>query len=232
MKGLPPKRKPRWKHQYRIIPAQVPLTGLFERLDMTERMKRALWASQRRINPRILQQTGHLHRIRNGDMLHGPHASIVMGAFIYTRNPTRFSNGLFGIYYAARSQQTAIHETVYHKQLYAAERSVPSQGFHMLVWAGEVVKSCHDIRSKPYNNLHDPDDYGPSQAFTRLLLGADPDAYGIVYHSVRHAGGDCLAALRPVTISLPKQGAHLVYQWNGAKITEVVEQASVPLVKF
>lgn len=232
MKGLPPKRKPRWKHQYRIIPAQVPLTDLFERLDMTEHMTRALWASQARINPRILQQTGHLHWIRNGDMLHGLHASIVMGAFTHTRIPTWFSDGLFGIYYATRSQLTAIHETVYRKQRYAVERGVPPQGFHMRVWIGEVLKSCYDIRAKPYNNLHDPDNYGPSQAFTRFLLGADPDAYGIVYHSVRHAGGDCLAALRPVTVSLPKQGAHLVYQWNGTKITEVIEQVSVPLVKL
>ena len=228
---LPAKRKPRWKHQYRIIPTQVPLIDLFERTDLTEHQKRALWALQARVNPRILQQTGQLHWVRADDMLHGQHASIVMGAFTHTRNPTRFSDGKFGIYYAAQKRDTAIYETVYHKELYAQERGVRAQGFHMRVWIGEVLKSCYEVRASTYNDLHDPNDYSKSQAFTRWLLGADPDAYGIVYRSVRHNGGSCLAALRPVTVSRPTQGAHLVYQWDGQRITHVVEQSD-PIITF
>ena len=228
---LPPRRKPRWKHQYRIIPTRAPLIDLFERTDLTERKKRALWALQVRVNPRLLQEAGQLSCIRPGDLLHGPHASIVLGAFTHSRNPSRFSNGSFGIYYATQSQLTAIHETVHHKQRYARERGVRAQDFHMRVWVGEVLQACYDVRDARYAALHAADDYTASQAFTRTLLGADPDAYGILYHSARHAGGSCLAALRPVTVSLPRQGAHLVYRWDGARITQVVEQ-SAPLVVF
>lgn len=228
---LPPRRKPRWKHQYRIIPTRMPLLDLFERTDLDERRKRALWALQARVNPRLLQEAGRLSCIRAGDLVQGPHASIVLGAFTHTRNPSRFSNGSFGIYYAAQHQLTAIHETVYHRQRYARERGVRAQDFHMRVWVGEVLQACYDVRTSDYAQLHAADDYAPSQAFTRALLGADADAYGIVYRSVRHAGGSCLAALRPVTVSLPRQGAHLVYRWDGARIAHVVEQ-SAPLVVF
>lgn len=227
----PPRQKPRWKHQYRIIPTRVPLVDLFERTDLDERKKRALWALQVRVNPRLLQETGRLSCIRPGDMLHGPHASIVLGAFTHTRNPSRFSNGSFGIYYAAQSQLTAIHETVHHKQRYARERGVRAQDFHMRAWVGEIRQGCYDVRGDEYAQLHAADDYSASQAFTRALLAADADAYGILYRSVRHPGGHCLAALRPVTVSLPRQGAHLVYRWDGARITQVVEQ-SAPLVVF
>lgn len=227
----PPKRRPRWKHQYRIIPTQVPLRDLFERTDLNEKEKRALWALQSRVNPRLLQETGQLHWIRAGDMLHGQHATIVMGAFTHTKTPTRFSDGLFGIYYAAQKRDTAIHETVYHKELHARERGVRAQGFHMRVWIGTVLKPCYDVRGPGHVPLHDLNTYSASQAFTRWLLGLDPDAFGIVYNSVRHPGGSCLAALRPVTVSVPTQGAHLVYAWDGTRITHVVEQSD-PLITF
>ena len=227
---LPARRKPRWQHQYRIIPTQAPLIDLFERTDLSERKKRALWALQARVNPRLMQEMGHLHWVRAGDMVHGPHATIVMGAFTHTRTPTRFSNGLFGVYYAAQKRDTAIFETVYHKQRRAGERSVRAQDLHMRVWVGEVLKPCYDVRAPDYDGLHDPNDYSAGQMFTRWLLGADPDAYGIVYRSVRHPGGSCLAALRPITVSLPAQGAHLVYRWDGSRITHVVEQSDPILI--
>lgn len=164
---LPPRRKPRWKHQYRIIPTRVPHIDLFERLDLDEKRKRALWALQARVNPRLMQLAGQLHWVRSNDMLHGPNASIVMGAFTHTRNPTRFSNGLFGIYYAAQKRDTAIYETVHHKQQYARERGVRAQEFSMRVWIGKILKPCYDVRGPAYDALHEPDDYTAGQAFTR-----------------------------------------------------------------
>jgi len=228
---MPLRRRVRWRHQYRIIPTQVPRIDLFERIDLDEDEKRALWALTARVNPRVLTETGDLCLVRPGDMVHGPHADIVMGAFTHARMPTRFSDGRMGIYYCARTQLTAIHETAFHKACHARERSVPAQNFHMRVWIGEVRKPCYDVRGPDYDALHDPDHYGSSQQFARWLLARDPDAYGIVYRSVRHPGGDCLAALRPVTVSLPVQGPHLVYHWDGRRITHVVEQSD-PIVEF
>jgi len=78
-----------------------------------------------------------------------------------------------------------------------------------------VDERFHDIR-KGRADLHDPDDYSPSQSFARALR--EEGSNGIVYRSVRHESGTCLAVLRPKAIPRPKQGAHLRYRFDGERI--------------
>lgn len=221
----------RWKHHYRIIPTRVPFIDLYESIDLSEKEKRHLWALQARINPSQAMAAGQMSKIREGDMLHGPHASIVNGAFAHTRRPSRFSDGRIGVYYAARARETAIRETVYHAQRYAIERQDPARDMPMRVWIGKIKQSCYDVRDKHYIGLHTPDSYHAGQAFAYGLLQKDPNAYGLVYNSVRHLGGECLAVFRPPMVTCPIQGAHLLYRWNGHKITEVVEKID-PILTF
>ena len=47
---------------------------------------------------------------------------------------------------------------------------------------------------------------------------SDAGADGIVYPSVRNAGGQCFAAFYPDVMSAPVQGRHLSYHWDGARI--------------
>jgi hypothetical protein len=208
-----------WKAQYRIIPTQYPPIDLFERY-LTEREKRAVFHAQRRVNPRLRQSAGQLHLIREGEMAHGPNASVVVAAFTYSGFPTRFSNGAYGVYDAGRVLETAIRETAYHTEREARMASLAPQVFHRSVFVGKVAKSFYDVRGKGYAAL---------QAFALQLLSKDPNAWGIVYRSVRHPGGDCIAAPRPPAVTLPTQGPHLFYTWDGARITHVFEQ-SAPLL--
>ena len=163
-------------------------------------------------------------------MAHGPNASIVMAAFTYSGIPTRFSNGAYGVYYAGRVLETAIRETVYHTEREARMASLAPQVFHRRVFVGKVAKSFYDVRGKIYSDLHRPNDYSAPQAFAQRLLSEDPMAWGIVYRSVRHPGGDCIAALRPPAVTLPTQGPHLFYTWDGARITHVFEQSEPLLI--
>ena len=55
--------------------------------------------------------------------------------------------------------------------------------------------------------------------------------WGIVYNSVRHQGGQCIAALRPPTVSIPVQGSLLEYAWDGNRVISVCEK-SEPLLTF
>ncbi|MET0102950.1 MAG: RES family NAD+ phosphorylase [Sedimenticola sp.] len=83
----------------------------------------------------------------------------------------------------------------------------------------------HDIRDGIYEYLHDPDDWSPSQAF-----GSDMKArgsWGLVYRSVRQQGGECIAALRPPAVSIPVQGPHLSYTWNGREISAVFKKTQI-----
>ena len=42
---------------------------------------------------------------------------------------------------------------------------------------------------------------------------------GVVYPSVRHAPGHCVAAFWPDAVGVPVQERHLQYEWNGAAMT-------------
>jgi hypothetical protein len=230
---LPKLSRLRWQKQHRIISTRYPPIDLFERLDLDESAKRALWALQARINPRLRQQSGDLRRVRREDMLSGPNASVVMAAFTHSGFPSRFTSGGFGIYYAGRTLQTAIRETVFHRERDAIERGLLPQEFDMRAYIGQVKKPMYDVRGESYAQLHDPDpaNYPVAQRFAATLMQQDADAWGIVFNSVRHAGGDCIAALRPPAVSLPVNGPHLTYVWNGTRITSVY-QKSEPLLEF
>jgi hypothetical protein len=67
----------------------------------------------------------------------------------------------------------------------------------------------------------DPDDYSYTQTIGRTLRAEG--ALGIVYPSVRHPGGQCLAALRTALVKNCLHAAYLEYQWNGEGIDAVFE---------
>lgn len=48
---------------------------------------------------------------------------------------------------------------------------------------------------------------------------------GIVYDSVRHQDGKCIAIFRPKVLPPVKQGSHYCYVWNGSDITEVYKKS-------
>lgn len=192
----------------------------------------ALWELESQTNRRLREQTGDLALIDPADRVSGPGASVVMAAFTHIGRATRFSDGSYGVYYAGMSLQTAIQETVHHRQLIARDANLHADDFSMRVWSGRVLKPLHDIRGG-YDELHDaalrPEEHPAAQAFGKRLRAAS--SWGIAFRSVRHPGGHCLAAFRAPAISLPTQGAHLIYVWDGMRITEVYERGEA-LLRF
>lgn len=95
----------------------------------------------------------------------------------------------------------------------------------MRLYQGKILKQLHDIRHAKYIDLHHEHDYTKSQRFGTQLR--QKTSWGIVYNSVRHAGGYCIATFRPPAVSIPKQLSHFRYIWNGEKIIEVLDTKSV-----
>ena len=62
-------------------------------------------------------------------------------------------------------------------------------------------------------------DYTASQTLRHALRRDGSD--GIVYPSVRYAGGDCFAAFWPDIVTIPVPGRHLCYYWSGDAIRYV-----------
>ena len=206
---------------------------LFERLDLDADDLRALYALQARTNPRLRQAVGDLSLVRSEDIVTGPGASVVMAAFTHIGFASRYSDGTYGVYYAARTLETAIRETVFHRELDALDARLEPESLDMRVYKGTVRKPMYDVRDASYTQLRQPElsSYSQTQAFAGRLRQAEPDAWGLVYPSARHAEGDCLAAFRPPAVSIPKQCQHLSYEWNGSKIIAVSE-ISEPILTF
>jgi hypothetical protein len=210
--------------QFRIIPSVYPPINFFEDLVDASEME-TLWEIEKLTNDRLLQEVGNIFLVKPEDRVSGLGASVVMAAFTHIHYPSRFTDGSFGIYYASLSRETAIRETVYHRELFLQATQEEALELTMRVYAGKVLKPLHDIRGKDYKHLHHPTHYSESQNFGYELRNIN--AWGLIYNSVRHPGGCCIAALRPPAISIPIQAAHLKYIWNGKKIIDVLEANSI-----
>jgi RES domain-containing protein len=156
----------------------------------------------------------------------GPGASWVMASFTHiNRQGSRFADGSYGVYYAARELATAIAETVHHLGRFYAATADPPHAEDMRVLTGRIDARFHDLRGAGQGLAAclAPDDYAPSQALGRRLRAAGSN--GIVYPSVRRAGGQCLGAFRPKAVGRPVQGRHLQYHWDGTRISRYFDYA-------
>lgn len=96
----------------------------------------------------------------------------------------------------------------------------------MRVYAVDLTAGLHDIRGHidTHAHLYASDSYVNSQGLAAELREAGSD--GILYHSVRHQGGECAAAFRPRVLANCRQERHLCYVWDGETIGTVYEKKS------
>ena len=223
--SAPPVHRLRWAKSYRLVPSRYPPIQLFERLGDP-----ADWEALARVesltNDRVRDEIGDIALVPAADRVSGPGASWVMASFTHLGRPSRFSDGSYGVYYCARERETAVAETVHHMGRFYAATVEAALDVDMRVLVGRIDATFHDLRGEPrrWRALLDPDDYAAPQAFGRELRRAG--ANGVVYPSVRHAGGECLGAFRPRAVAPPVQGAHLTYHWNGARIDRYFDHGS------
>jgi len=217
----------RWQKLHRIVASRHPPVDIFA--DLVAPAQRELaWFLEGLTNDRLREQAGETGLVAARDRVSGPGASVVLAAFTHIGRPTRFSDGSYGVYYGARSLETAVRETVYHRERFLRATAEAAGEIDMRVYIGRPLKPMHDLRAPVFAPLHDADDYRPSQAFARPWRAQG--AWGFVYRSVRHAGGQCIAAFRPPAVSIPVQGPHLAYVWTGERIDTVYEK-SEPLFR-
>lgn len=224
--SAPPTAILSWPNQYRIIPSEYPPINFFERLVDAELMDE-LFYIESLTNDRLRDEAGEISLVPAEDRITGRGSSPVMAAFTHVSPscPSRFSDGSYGVYYAAKTLETAIEETKHHRARFLAYTKEDAGEISMRIYIGEVIKPMHDIRGDGNEHLHDPDDWTPSQTFGREMR--EINSWGIVYRSVRDPGGECIAALRPPAVSIPKQGAHLSYVWDGVKISHVYKKTLI-----
>jgi hypothetical protein len=229
----PPIRRVRWPEAHRILPSRYPPIQLFERLTDDPAEWEALAEIESLTNPRVRDEIGAIHLVPVAERVSGPGASWVMAPFTHVNpNGSRFSDGSYGVYYAARELPTAIAETVFHLGNFYAATADPPHTEAMRVLIGGIDASLHDLRgdAAAWSACLDPDDYTASRALGHRLRTTGSN--GIVYPSVRRAGGQCLGEFRPKEVGRPIQSRHLAYHWDGHRISRYFDYAEgrwVPL---
>lgn len=210
----------RWRQAWRIVSTRHPPIQLFERVSDDPAVWETLIELEQDTNPRIRQEVGVISLVPPARRISGPGAGYVMASFTHL-NPkgSRFSDGSFGVYYCADALETAIAETVYHFERFAADSGDPIRHEPMRVLLGVVDHQFHDVStiSKARQaTILDRSSYTHSQPFAVELRDAGSD--GVLYPSVRHAGGSCVAAFWPDVVRPPIQERVLTYHWNGTRV--------------
>lgn len=215
------------KEFFRIIPSCFPSIDVFEGIYDSDEERELAFPIEGLTNPRFRAEAGEIYLISEDEWLTGPGASSVMAAFTHIGYSSRFADGSFGVYYAARTMAMAIAETSYHRAEFLAATQQPDQEITMRVYSGTTAGKFHDLAEKKFMSLLDPEDYTKSQLFARRLIKKGSD--GFLFPSARDEGGLCLAVFRPKALRLSKQRHHLRYLYHAAteSIREVLEIRSL-----
>lgn len=218
-------RRPPFEMVYRLIPSRFPPVGLFDSVSSPTDLEMVM-ALESRTNDR-LSPSPRLDLVAVEDRRVGPGWTPVMSAFCHP-NPqgSRFSDGTYGVYYCAAELETAIDETVYHRERFLRETNEGACGVNMRCYVGELQTKLHDgLKPSLSAAILDPDHYAAAQDLARALRASG--AFGLTYPSVRRAGGRCAALFRPPAISPVRQAGHYRYEFDGTAITHVVRSELV-----
>jgi hypothetical protein len=148
-----------------------------------------------------------------------PHAAFINASFAYARPraPNRFNGPNRGAWYAALAVETCLAEVSFHMAAFLADAGE----FNATVEYAEMLSSLAgdfvDLRQAPHHVSLDPDPAIGYPAGNALASQARVQGLnGVVYPSVRQAGGTCLAALRPAAVQSVRQGDVYRLTWRGA----------------
>ena len=157
-----------------------------------------------------------------------PNDSFVNAAFTHVRpGGNRFNDAQRGAWYCGWDTRTSLGEVAYHltRELDAIGRYDTHVDYAELI--ADFIGPFHDLRGAGDAD-REPDGvlgedtataYPAGQALARRLqaLGSN----GLIYPSVRHSGGTCLAAFRPSLVQNLRQGGLWRLTWAGSRIPEI-----------
>ncbi len=222
----PPTSSVQWKPCHRLIASRFPTVGLYDAIASPQDLD-VVFAIEALTNPRVRQELGQVSLVPVADRVVGPGATLIMAAFAHL-NPSgsRFSDGQWGVYYAAESLETAVAEVSHHRAIFLARTAEPAIDVDMRWVQADLRNTLHNLRGKKesMSSIYDPDHYGASQAFARTLRAAG--SHGIVYDSVRRPAGKCVAVFRPKALSKARTAGHIALRWDGRAISHWFEKGA------
>jgi len=219
-----------WLPCHRLIASRFPTVGVYDEVADAADLA-VVFAIEALTNPRVRQELGQLSLVPPADRVAGPGATLTMAAFTHL-NPlgSRFSDGSWGVYYAADSLDTAVAEVSHHRGLFLARTAEEAIDIDLCWLHADLMDKLHDLRGQGApmpavdhpNPDPGPDRYGASQDLGRALrLQGSP---GIIYDSVRRPQGRCAAVFKPKTLNNARTAGHIGMHWDGRVISHWFEK--------
>jgi len=219
---------------HRLIASRYPPVGVFDDLTQDRDELAVAFLLESATNDRLGMLSGRLTLLPPDEVVQGPGATLVMGAFLHADAAGgRFTDGRLGAWYASLDVDTAIAETVFHstRRLRMSEGAFPTS-IQMRALVARTDCTLIDLRGQRHTRpaLYDPDDYAASQAFGMSLRWpkSGEGANGIAYDSVRRKDGINVCVYRPSLIKLPvNQSDHYEYRWDAKGAVSVLKLSNV-----
>ena len=215
-----------WLPCHRLIASRFPTVGVYDQVAAPEDLD-VVFAIEALTNPRVRQELGQLSLVPPADRVSGAGATLIMAAFTHL-NPlgSRFSDGSWGVYYAAESLDTAVAEVSHHRGLFLARTAEDAIDIDLRWIQADLMDRLHDLRGQgtAMPAVYDPDRYGASQDLGRTLRSEG--SQGIVYDSVRRRQGQCAAVFKPKSLSNARAVGHIGLHWDGRTISHWFEKGA------
>jgi hypothetical protein len=181
-------------------------------------------------NGRVVAQESGLPELDSRELVFGRAGfTFINAAFTHTRpGGNRFNDETRGAWYCGFDVNTSVSEVSYHlsRELEAIGRYENVTDYAELV--ADFFGPFHDMRKadpKIEPALHEDPAVGyPAGQSLARRLRIDHTSNGIVYPSIRHKGGTCLACFRPDLVQNLRQGGIWRLEWQGTPKPSVTRE--------
>ncbi len=173
-------------------------------------------------NDRLLAENDLLPGIGIHELVFAvPNFRIINAAFTHAHpHGSRFSGPDRGAWYAGFELETAQREVAWHKSVEYAEIDYWHDSITYNDFLADFDGAFHDIRdSVAFEACLAPDSYVAAQGLAAELLSAG--SLGLVYPSVRHEGGTCIACFRPAIVGNLRREKRLRFTWKLDRMPKV-----------
>ena len=172
-------------------------------------------------NPLAREAARTLATIPTARRYSGAGAGFVMTPFVLPMG-SRFSDGSYGVLYAANAMETALRESGHHQAL-RLRATAAAAGSTLRMWSCRIdieTATIADVRRRTGADaaIYDPISYAGGRALGRSLRREGHD--GVRFDSVRHEGGECAGLFWPDAVKDARPGDQWLFSFDGERIAE------------
>lgn len=223
---LPPITLVRQMDTHRLVSSRHSPSGdsVLVRIADDDEHLRAIFDLDAATNDRLIAGQQRFPGIGVEELVFGlPWSHVVNAAFCHPHPlGSRFNGPDRGAWYAGFALETAQREIAFHKSVELAEIGwTDEESMTYDDYRADFSAGFHDLRrAAGFRACLDANSYVASQGLAEALL--EQGSLGVVYPSVRHATGTCVACFRPPLVINVRRDATYRFTWRGTSTPPVI----------